>query len=365
MLADLGLTVARTIPLETLTGLLTGAYTAHGGVVRDAGGRIVAHLLTDGPADLVKTLIPGVNVLSSLAGSGQLYSLAKDVEEVRQLVSTVLTVSATGAVLSGVGLIAGVAGTAFLSRKLDAVQRQLEHIERLLTDQHLSVLRGAVDSLKHAEDAADQETRRALLVSAKNEFSKSAHFYESQFGEPRSGDEVLLLEEPFALAAMGSAICLSELGMHHTAAEDFQSHCDRWSPLARKHVSDFLLGEKPYRLLDGAYADDLPARELADTLDFVNSEHRSWQWLDELRKQKASSRIFRLPKPFGGKGMDDKTAIQLARTLRAKDGVMTSFCDHLRFLEGKQISVGAFATAANEERMALNCEAACVVRIAA
>jgi len=38
MLADLGLSVARQIPVETLTGLVSGMYSLHGGVIRDAGG---------------------------------------------------------------------------------------------------------------------------------------------------------------------------------------------------------------------------------------------------------------------------------------------------------------------------------------
>jgi hypothetical protein len=321
-------------------------------------------LLTSGPLDLVKTLVPGINTLSSLVGSGQLYTLARDVDQVRQMVSTVLTVSTAGAVLSGVGLVASVAGTAFLSRKLDSVQRQLEHIERLLKDQHLSVLKGAVDSLKHAENAADRETRRALLVSAKTDFSKSAHFYGSQFADPRSANEVLMLEEPFALASIGSAICLSELGMYGAAAADFEGHCDRWRPLARKHVSKYLLGDAPYRLLDGAYADDLPARELADTLDYVNSEQKSWSRIDELRKEKAS-RGLNFPKRWGDTEKEDKAAIQVARTLRAKDAVLDSYGEHLRFLDAKKISVGSFAAAANEERKAMGCKAVCLLGLAA
>ena len=219
MLAELGLAVVREIPVQTLAGLVSGAYTLHGGVVRDAGGRIVAHLLTSGPADLIKATIPGLNVLSSLVGSGQLYSLSRDVEELRGVVESVMTVASAGAALSGIGLIANVAGTAFLSRKLDSVQTQLARIERLLNDQHLSVLRGAVDNLRHAEHAADMETRKAMLVSAKTDFSKSAHFYGSQFADSRSLQEVLALEDSFGLAVVGSALCLSELGMYGAAAQ--------------------------------------------------------------------------------------------------------------------------------------------------
>lgn len=273
MLAELGLAVVREIPVQTLAGLLTGAYTLHGGVVRDAGGRIVAHLLASGPADVIKSTIPGLNVLSSLVGSGQLYSLSRDVEEVRGLVESVLTVASAGAALSGIGLIANVAGTAFLSRKLDAVQSQLARIERLLNEQHLSVLRSAIDNLRHAEHASDNETRKAMLVSAKTDFSKSAHFYGSQFADSRSSQEVLALEESFGLAAIGSALCLSELEMYGAAAADFEGHYDRWRPLAQKHVQQYFLGDSPPRLLE-ANVHDAPAADVVALL-ILRAELRS------------------------------------------------------------------------------------------
>jgi hypothetical protein len=50
--------VSRVIPKDTMLGLITGAYSLHGGVVRDLGGRIVAHLAT--PATGLN-LVPGLN----------------------------------------------------------------------------------------------------------------------------------------------------------------------------------------------------------------------------------------------------------------------------------------------------------------
>ena len=48
MINEIGLTVARAIPYEHLAGLLSGSLTVHGGVIRDAGGRIVSHLVLPG-----------------------------------------------------------------------------------------------------------------------------------------------------------------------------------------------------------------------------------------------------------------------------------------------------------------------------
>lgn len=364
MLADLGLAVVREIPVHTLAGLLNGAYSLHGGVVRDAGGRIVAHLLTGGPADLLKSAIPGANVLTALVGSGQLYSLARSVDEVRQLVSSVLAVSAAGAALSGVGVIASVAGTAFLSRKLDVVQSQLAHIERLLKDQNLSVLKSAVDNLRHAEHATDRDTRKAMLVSAKTDFSKSAHFYGGQFADPRSLEEVLALEDSFALAVIGSALCLSELGMRGAAAADFEGHYDRWREAAQKHVRQYLLGDAPHRLLADSVVEDLPAKDLVEVLDFAHSATESWGWIDQLRREKAAARVINLP-PWGPNEKTLKAGIRMARTLRAKDGVLSAFAEHLRFLDSKRLTVSEFSAAAEEGRKELNTSVGCLVGAAA
>lgn len=359
MLAELGLAVVREIPVQTLAGLVSGAYTLHGGVVRDAGGRIVAHLLASGPADLIKSTIPGLNVLSSLVGSGQLYSLSRDVEELHGLVESVMTVASAGAALSGIGLIANVAGTAFLSRKLDSVQTQLARIERLLNDQHLSVLRGAVDNLRHAEHAADMETRKAMLVSAKTDFSKSAHFYGSQFADSRSLQEVLALEDSFGLAVVGSALCLSELGMYGAAAADFEGHYDRWRPLAQKHVQQNFLGDAPHRLLADASVEDVPAADVVAALDFVHSTRKSWAWIDELRRERAAVRMA-LP-TWSSKDKVVREAAAMATKLRAKDGALSAFGEHLRLLDQKRLSASAFSAAAESARKEIDAPAAWLV----
>ena len=105
MLADLGLTVARQIPIETLTGLVSGMYTVHGGVIRDAGGRIVSHLVTSGGSAAMSSLVPGLGVLGQALQGAQLWKIGKDVAAVQQTVNTVLNVAMTGTVLSGLGLV--------------------------------------------------------------------------------------------------------------------------------------------------------------------------------------------------------------------------------------------------------------------
>ena len=52
LLPELGLTVARQIPVEMIGGLLSGGYSLHGGVIRNGAGQIVSHLATVGGSGL-------------------------------------------------------------------------------------------------------------------------------------------------------------------------------------------------------------------------------------------------------------------------------------------------------------------------
>ena len=63
MITELGLTVARQIPLDMIGGLLSGAYSLHGGVIRNGAGQIVAHLASASGSSLIG-LVPGLNVIS-------------------------------------------------------------------------------------------------------------------------------------------------------------------------------------------------------------------------------------------------------------------------------------------------------------
>jgi len=63
ILSELGLTVARSLPPETLSGLASGAYKLYGGVVRNAGGQIVSHLVASNATQSLTGLIPGALIL--------------------------------------------------------------------------------------------------------------------------------------------------------------------------------------------------------------------------------------------------------------------------------------------------------------
>src|SRR5882724_8153412 len=103
----LGLTVTRSIPSEVVTGLMTGQYKLHGGVIRWAAsteyaGQIVGHLLP----------------FSQIESLGQINALAATTQQVLQI--------ATGTmVMAGLNLAVTTLGFAVFNEKLKNLEGKL------------------------------------------------------------------------------------------------------------------------------------------------------------------------------------------------------------------------------------------------
>ncbi len=364
MLSELGLTVAREIPGNVLVGLLNGTLTAHGGVVRNGLGQIVAHLAQPSGVASLASLIPGpamlTSVLGSVANAGQIYMLSRDVQVVQQTVNNVLSLSMATTALSGLGLVTSIAGFAYLSRrlgridaKLNALEKQVKEIRTLIQSQQKAQLLAAIDHLKQAESAPDERLRHDLLMQAKAGFTTLTHYYRELWAHAAEISQVEGIDEYFALAFTGAALAASELGMRDAASSDFTQHYEEWRELARRHCSRILLGDAPQRLLDPSLVSDLPTRELVATLDFAHGTNRGIDWIDDLRGEttsivsKARSALpDRVQKLISSK--DEKAAIELSSRLRARDQVLNAEASHFGFLADKRISANRFAAVVNE-----------------
>lgn len=375
MLADLGLTVARQIPIETLTGLVSGMYTVHGGVIRDAGGRIVSHLVTSGGSAAMSSLVPGLGVLGQALQGAQLWKIGKDVAAVQQTVNTVLNVAMTGTVLSGLGLVTSVAGFTYLRHRLNQLERNLadmaKDVKKIKLSQeglHKSELQTAVDGARHAEHATDESVRRGLLIDSKREFNKLMHHYKQEWARSETVPEIQTVNELYTLAILGYAMVSSELGLQDAAALDLRNNCQDWTTLARGHAKSIVLGAHPERFIGGDYVEQLPAKVLVDLLDFAHDEHRGIEWFDELRLQAskhstlfgslASSAPDSLRKRLI-KG-EPEGSIELAKGLYARASVLDANVAHFEFLQDKQISASAFQQQLEDARKDSGGEAICV-----
>lgn len=331
MLEGLGFTVLRQIPLEYVTGIAKGIYSAHGGVIRDHAGRIVAHLALPVASSSIGT-IPGVGTVGQVMQTYQLHALSESVQQV-------LAVSLANTALSGLGLVTTLAGVVYLSQKLSRIEAQIAEIKGWLQSTSDGQLRAAIADLKHAARTTDPDTRRQLLGASKSSFTSLAHHYRTQAASAKSPKVAGVYEEFSVTAALGAVMATSELiGLEDAAGEDFLSFRNEWASMARGQVRNLLELENSARLLDGRYAEKLPAAELVRLLDFANEEERGISWLDGLRRGYGTATALTSSwRPISDEG------IEFSRRLRARHDVLSSFDEHFRFLRARRLSVATFA----------------------
>ena len=363
MLAQMGLTLARQIPIEMIGGLLSGSYSLHGGVIRNGAGQIVAHLATTGASGFM-SLVPGLNVLSSAVANGQLLMLAKDVKGLQSAVSSVLNVAATGAALSGVGLVVSIAGFAYLNKRFDQIEKLLGDVKELIEARNLADLKAAIGYMKNAEeiDGISHDNRRSLLLEAQKNFSTLAHLYGDLWTKATDQKQVRALESFYTLAFTGASIANSELGMHEIAARQFSEHLDQWKRTARLQVRERIHGTD---LLKSVSAEVVTTSEFVKLLDFAHDSRRGIDWLDDLRQKETKSWMPSLPKSIQYPwDKSDLAMIETAKIWQQRSSVLESHETHLEFLADKNQSVGQFsrtlAKAANDEGL----DAICVLQTA-
>lgn len=374
MLSTLGLEVTRTIPFSQLAGLALGTHKVYGGVIRNELGQIASHLVAGTANSFPSSLIPGLGTIGSLINAAQLYSVGRDVQQVQQTVNTVLQVSMASTALAGLGLVTSVAGFAYLNQRLNKVDAKLSQLEKQIKEIRLLVqsrqkaeLHTAIDCLRQAELATNDPLRHDLLMQSKSLFTTLAHYYRELWINAGEMNEIEGVDEYFTLAFMGGALATSELGLSDVAFIEMKRHYDDWQTHARRHCDKHLLRGAPQRLMDESMVDDLPARELIDTLDFVNNTSKGIDWIDELRRLPTSlgpALQKSLPGAFQRfvAPASEKPAIEFANRLRARDNVLSANIAHFEFLADKKISANYFASQVKEILLQNDGAAVCIYR---
>ena len=332
MIDGFGINVLRQVPIEYISGIVSQIYSVHGGVIREAAtGRIVAHLAIPEAGAALAGAVPGLGFLGDLAQTYQLHALSQNVQQV-------LSVSLANTALAGLGLATSLAGFVYLSRKLSALDGRVAEIKDWLASGSEGQLRAAVADLSHSARAQEPETRRQLLLSAKSSFTGLAHHYRSQAAIAKSIAVAEVYEDYSVTAMIGAVMCVSDLGLHDAAAEDFKALRAEWSSAARTRVASLLDLENAARLLDGRYAAALPAASLVAILDFAKDESRGIGWIDELRKGFGTVASL----TSGLRPLADD-AIAYARKLRAKNDVLANYEEHFRYLSARRMTVSSFS----------------------
>ncbi|WP_310461829.1 hypothetical protein [Sphaerotilus sp.] len=337
--------VSRMIPKDTLLGLLSGAYTLHGGVVRGAGGRIVAHLAS--PAGFT-SLLPGLGWVADAFQAYELHQLGFKVDKISQQISLATQLAQAGLAVSGLNLAVSMAGFLLINRKLDNIQAQLTRIEKdtkktrqLLEAFKYAKLKAAYDTLRHGQ-TGPLDQRSHCLHQAKRDFGQLVHTYRKLWQDEDDWSELQLLDDSYTMAMVGHALAANELGMHDIAAEDFSAQVEAWQVLARGFCGKEVLKDNPQRLLQATYAECLPGQDLFGVLDFVNRTDHGAQWLDTLRREETRQRKGLLSGLFQSDVVKEQPAIELSKRLRAKHNLLEGYDAHLRFLSAQQLKASEF-----------------------
>ena len=335
------LSVARAIPKETLLGLISGSYSLHGGVVRDVGGRIVAHLAM--PSSVISA-IPGMGWVADAFQSYQLREIGMSLTRVEGQLSTVMQLSTAAVAMSGLNLVVSIAGFAFLTRKLSEVNKRLIQIEKAarkiqetLDAVRYGRLQSAIDGLKHASLAKAPAPRHDLLMQSKQAFAQLVPEYMLLWQSDPSLGTIEALDDCYTIAMVGHALATSELDLHVVAHQTFERDRLAWQRLAQEHCRDSVLRDNPERLLHHKYLIAMPSDALIGLLDFAHGSERRSAWIDEMRRMEADASILRLP--FFS---SEDSSLQFARKLAAKDKVLDGYSAHFAYLAERGLRASAF-----------------------
>ncbi|HEY9768057.1 MAG TPA: hypothetical protein V6C71_06050 [Coleofasciculaceae cyanobacterium] len=365
-----GWVVSRTIPVETLVGLITGQYKLYGGVIRHAAGtpyagQIIRHLIptTLSPLGAIPGLnfIPGIIAYSQLNQvkemnkftthqlmqmSGQISSLSRTTQQVLQI--------ATGtAYLSGLGLTISCIGFALINKKLNTIdsklkdiQKDIKAIEYFLESSERAKLRAALNALLKIDAKTAIEHRHTILHNSRNVLAEINMRYRELLSEADKIETATIYEEYFSLTALSQIRCTAELGMLDIACKEIEEINLFWQTQARRIAKEILVGMYPERFLATDFADDVSITELVEWLDFTYQENKGLCWIDELRLDMnevwycswLKNNYSGLNKNKGiGIEREKKIIIPSLRKLIARSSIFESYTAQYELLEAQQI----------------------------
>ena len=176
----LGLSVARGIPTEVVSGLITGMYRLDGGVIRWAAntenaGQIIRHLIpiasNIGPTSLlapISGVMGAVNTYQLHGISNQLHTLTETTQKVLEIANTSMVLSGLNLAVTAVGFYVLNEKLKNLEGKLNEIQSEVKAIRTLLELDERARLGSALRDLLNITHVKNIEHRNTLLFNSKN-----------------------------------------------------------------------------------------------------------------------------------------------------------------------------------------------------
>ena len=280
MIGDL-FSVERALPEGVLYGLLSGQYSLHGGVIRDAGGQIIRHLI---PA--AESALNPFGFIDSLPGLFNTYQL----HNLTMMTEQLLAISTATMAMSGLGLAVSTLGFATLHGSLNRVEKtlkdmdqKLDWIKNFLDSERRARFLSALQDLDHL--TADTHRREHILLSSREKFGEIAFHYLEQWKLTTDVMESMSFQHYYCVAFLAQAKCSAELEMYDTAIKEFQIGLNNWQNNSRTFIKNNFFQEQRSRFLLSSYSEIAPIAKIAGWMDFVYEEPRGYNWLDELRQE--------------------------------------------------------------------------------
>jgi hypothetical protein len=371
-----GWLIARAIPPEVLTGLITGQYKLYGGVIRWAAGtanagQIVRHLIP-ASTNLLNTIpglgfIPGIianlqlNELKDITQykTYQLTQLAGQVQSLSQTTQQVLQIATGTAVLSGLGLAVSSIGFIAINTKLNTIDSKLKEIQKdvkaircFLESTERARLCAALNGLLKVDENTAPEHRHTILHTSRTTLAEINMRYCKLLEEATTIETAMANEEYFSLTALAHVRCTAELGMFDVAYKEMDEANAFWQSQARRVVKEILLGDYPQRFLATDFVEDVSVAELVEWLDFVEDEQKGFIRLDELRRKLDESWYSKgwfgesssgLNRNIGiGLEKEQKMLIPALRKLVARSNVFEGFVAQYQTFESQKIKPSEF-----------------------
>lgn len=333
------LTLERSIPESVAMGVLSGKYSVHGGVIRDAGGRIVRHLIPAASS--------GLNPLGFLSApfdifnTFQLRNIAKTTQQLVQMSQATMA-------LSGLNLAVSAASFAVLYSSLKKVENRVKSIDKkvdwiktfLDTDRRASLLLAA-DELSSLP--IDKSHRNHILHSSRERLGHASMHYLEHFDHSENLLEAMSYQHFFCTAFLMRARCSAELGMFDKAFSELKIGRRDWLNRGRRVASEMILGENPERFLQKDYVEILPSAKLVEWMEFSHNEQNGLAWIDVLRSKNSESRLSGIKSIFSsGLNEIEKEQVTLMHNLTARDQVLDGYESQYQFYLENEITPSKF-----------------------
>lgn len=333
-------TVERGIPNSVLAGLATREFSLHGGVVRNASGQIVRHLIPAASSSLDPFGL--ISAPFQMFNTYQLHDLKKMSEQIMAVSTATMAMSGLGLAVSTVGFVVMHQSLKKVDRRLKDIGEDIEWIKNFLkAERHAAILDAAQD-LENLP--ADPSHRTQVLHTHRSKVGQVAMQYLQSWEEtlPKGLMESISDQHYYCTAFLIKARCSAELGMYDNALVELQEGVSQWREKSRYIANEQILQGDINRFMSDEYLTPTPTAKLVEWMDFASGEDRGWDWVDVLRIKPKTR--WRPPTffPSGQEKFESEHLIEIMDSLVKRDNVLRGYETQYKFLSDNEITPSMF-----------------------